>query len=344
MKRKQAEEDEAAERQHVANAQAARDAEVCFKLKLDLQFREEHEREKRAYEDFQRKDEAEEEPAYHEALYKRKEKMERKNQEYQEYRLAQGGGYVPIQPRINLRHLDIETLEHYHVPWEYDPVRCPHFYLELRGLIRQQTDSKFVILLRELDKYETDVLFEHTRRRRLDPGGPLIIEKADKADKTPNYAWVRRKSKDPSHGLRSTLSNAVVEEAKHTKVSTYNLIPTEKKCAKPSAKDAIKTNTKDLSNSFISREDDKDVEDLVREWTNLYQDDSSAPDNAPDEQASSRALGFESRTYSGPVVYYHPGSSLSSTVGAPVTRPRHAPRYVEVLPRSSSSSSSSTSR
>ncbi|TIA14699.1 hypothetical protein D6C80_05536 [Aureobasidium pullulans] len=252
----------------------------------------------------------------------------------------QCGGHVPLYPRINRQHLDLETLEHYHVPWEYDRVRHPHTHLELCGLIRQQTEPEFVILLRELDKYETDVLFEHTRRRRLDPGRPLIIEKADKA---PNYAWVRRKSKDPSHGLRSTLSNAVVEEAKHKKVGTHILIPTEKKCTKQSTKDAVETNTKGFSNNFISREDDKDVEDLVREWTNLYQDDSSAPESAPDEQASSRALRFGSRTYSRPVVYYHSESSLSSTVGAPVTGPRHAPKYVEVVPSSSRSSSSSAS-
>ncbi|KAG9845081.1 hypothetical protein KCU98_g7017, partial [Aureobasidium melanogenum] len=57
--------------------------------------------------------------------------------------------HVPVYPRIHRKYLDIETLEHYRVPWEFD-----------------RANPEYVILLRELDKYETDVLFEHTRRRR----------------------------------------------------------------------------------------------------------------------------------------------------------------------------------
>jgi hypothetical protein len=30
--------------------------------------------------------------------------------------------HVPVFPRINRKFLDIETLEHYHVPWEWDRV------------------------------------------------------------------------------------------------------------------------------------------------------------------------------------------------------------------------------
>lgn len=59
-----------------------------------------------------------------------------------------------------------------------------------------QANSEYIILLRELDKYETDVLFEHTRRRRQGLSAPLLIEKSK--DKAPNFAWVRRKSKDRS--------------------------------------------------------------------------------------------------------------------------------------------------
>ncbi|CAD0050635.1 unnamed protein product, partial [Aureobasidium pullulans] len=239
IKRKQAEEDAAADRQRViddyerkrvADAQAAKDAEVAFKLKLDLQAREEQEREKRAYEDFLHRQQ--EERAYREALRKQKEKEEAKEREYQAFlreqkekqeaedqakkeeqaridsvmraRLeklgysqheielalpdatpmmsvgfAQGNGHVPVYPRINRKFLDIETLEHYHVPWEWD-----------------RANSEYIILLRELDKYETDVLFEHTRRRRQGLSAPLLIEKSK--DKAPNFAWVRRKSKDRS--------------------------------------------------------------------------------------------------------------------------------------------------
>lgn len=30
--------------------------------------------------------------------------------------------HVPVYPRINRKYLDIETLEHYRVPWEWDRV------------------------------------------------------------------------------------------------------------------------------------------------------------------------------------------------------------------------------
>ena len=47
---------------------------------------------------------------------------------------AQGNGHVPVYPRINRKFLDIETLEHYHVPWEWDrvslvPITCRHLVL-----------------------------------------------------------------------------------------------------------------------------------------------------------------------------------------------------------------------
>ncbi|KAI4850474.1 hypothetical protein E4T44_02730 [Aureobasidium sp. EXF-8845] len=87
--------------------------------------------------------------------------------------------HVPIFPRINRKFLDIETLEHYQVPWEWD-----------------RANSEFIILLRELDKYETDVLFEHTRRRRQGSSAPLLIDKAK--DSGPKFAWVRHKSKERS--------------------------------------------------------------------------------------------------------------------------------------------------
>ncbi|KAI5251139.1 hypothetical protein E4T42_04532 [Aureobasidium subglaciale] len=79
--------------------------------------------------------------------------------------------HVPVYPRINRKFLDIETLEHYHVPWEWD-----------------RANSDFIILLRELDKYETDVLFEHTRRRRQGTAAPLLIDKVK--DTAPKYAMV----------------------------------------------------------------------------------------------------------------------------------------------------------
>ncbi|KAI4720289.1 hypothetical protein E4T48_03417 [Aureobasidium sp. EXF-10727] len=58
-------------------------------------------------------------------------------------------GKQPVYPRVHRKYLDIETLDHYGIPWEWD-----------------RENQEFIILLREFDKYETDVLFEHTRRLR----------------------------------------------------------------------------------------------------------------------------------------------------------------------------------
>jgi chemotaxis protein histidine kinase CheA len=299
-KRAKQEADAAAERQRVideherklaSDAKAALDAEAAFKLKLELQAHEEKERERKAYDDFlrkQREKEIAEEQAYREALRKQKEKEEAKEREYQAFLRLQkekqeaeekakkeeqaridssmrarleksgwsqhdieialdpekaekekkkkkkhrysndvyldddiivvggGGGpptlpdappisvgfpqhHVPVFPRINRKFLDIETLEHYHVPWEWDRVSFALSFSCLTNntdLAQKQANSEFIILLRELDKYETDVLFEHTRRRRQGSSAPLLIDKVK--DSGPKFAWVRHKSKERS--------------------------------------------------------------------------------------------------------------------------------------------------
>jgi chemotaxis protein histidine kinase CheA len=299
-KRAKQEADAAAERQRVideherklaSDAKAALDAEAAFKLKLELQAHEEKERERKAYDDFlrkQREKDIAEEQAYREALRKQKEKEEAKEREYQAFLRLQkekqeaeekakkeeqaridssmrarleksgwsqhdieialdpekaekekkkkkkhrysndvyldddiivvggGGGpptlpdappisvgfpqhHVPVFPRINRKFLDIETLEHYHVPWEWDRVSFALSFSCLTNntdLAQKQANSEFIILLRELDKYETDVLFEHTRRRRQGSSAPLLIDKVK--DSGPKFAWVRHKSKERS--------------------------------------------------------------------------------------------------------------------------------------------------
>jgi len=54
-----------------------------------------------------------------------------------------------------------------------------------------------MIILEELDKEQTDILFEHTRRlRRRNP--QLLIEGTGRGRKEkPEYAWIRKK-KSPS--------------------------------------------------------------------------------------------------------------------------------------------------
>ncbi|RMY12731.1 hypothetical protein D0867_07671 [Hortaea werneckii] len=58
-------------------------------------------------------------------------------------------GRRPVYPRIHRNYLSLETLTHYDVPYEID-----------------RSDPDYIIILREMDKYETEVLFEHTRRLR----------------------------------------------------------------------------------------------------------------------------------------------------------------------------------
>ncbi|KAG9673030.1 hypothetical protein KCU99_g7589, partial [Aureobasidium melanogenum] len=98
-KRRKQEEDAAAERARLideperkiaADAKAAADAEAAFKFNPKLQAHEEQERERKAYDDFlrkQREKEEAEERAYRDALRKQKEKEEAKEREYQAFLL-----------------------------------------------------------------------------------------------------------------------------------------------------------------------------------------------------------------------------------------------------------------
>jgi hypothetical protein len=54
----------------------------------------------------------------------------------------------PTFPQIHRKHLDIETLHYYDIPYEY------------------YKDPDYIIILREMSTKETNILFEHTRRLR----------------------------------------------------------------------------------------------------------------------------------------------------------------------------------
>ncbi|GAB1740129.1 hypothetical protein NU219Hw_g5046t1 [Hortaea werneckii] len=58
-------------------------------------------------------------------------------------------GRRPVYPSAHRDFLSIETLAHYDIPYEID-----------------RSNPDYIIILREMDKYETEVLFEHTRRIR----------------------------------------------------------------------------------------------------------------------------------------------------------------------------------
>jgi hypothetical protein len=53
----------------------------------------------------------------------------------------------PVYAKIHVDYLSTQTLSYYDIPWEYD-----------------KTNRNYIILLREMDKHETNILFEHTQR------------------------------------------------------------------------------------------------------------------------------------------------------------------------------------
>jgi len=73
--------------------------------------------------------------------------------------LAQQPTYI----KVSKKHLDVDTLHYYNLPYEVD-----------------KTDPDFFIILRELDARETEVLFEHTRRLHAQgTSHPLLEERCD---------------------------------------------------------------------------------------------------------------------------------------------------------------------
>jgi hypothetical protein len=68
---------------------------------------------------------------------------------------------LPCYVKVHQDHVDVGTLVHFDIPWERDQVR---FLFSLCHLTGEQTNPEYLIILRDLDRAETDVLFEHTRR------------------------------------------------------------------------------------------------------------------------------------------------------------------------------------
>ncbi|SMR45138.1 unnamed protein product [Zymoseptoria tritici ST99CH_3D1] len=83
---------------------------------------------------------------------------------------------APVYPKIHREYLSVETLKYYQIPWEYD-----------------RSNPEYIIILRDMDKHGTDMLFEHTSRLR---SGKLLIKAAD--EKKPEFAWYRRRSRSRS--------------------------------------------------------------------------------------------------------------------------------------------------
>ncbi|KAK5123084.1 hypothetical protein LTR85_003280 [Meristemomyces frigidus] len=82
---------------------------------------------------------------------------------------------APTYAKVHRDYLSVDTLIYYDIPYEYDP-----------------NDSNYIIIRREMDKYETEVLFEHTKRLR---SGKLLLEAPKEK---PNYAWYRKRDRSNS--------------------------------------------------------------------------------------------------------------------------------------------------
>jgi len=91
----------------------------------------------------------------------------------------------PIYIKVHRDHLSLDTLHYYQIPWEYD-----------------STNSDYIILLREMDTRETDILFEHTKRLRKGGTQLLIEERGRDRRGDANFAFVRRRSKHRSVSRR----------------------------------------------------------------------------------------------------------------------------------------------
>jgi hypothetical protein len=55
--------------------------------------------------------------------------------------------HQPVYHKVHKKHLSIDTLHYYDIPYEYD-----------------SSHADYIVILREMDPKETDILFEHTRR------------------------------------------------------------------------------------------------------------------------------------------------------------------------------------
>ncbi|KAF2189665.1 hypothetical protein K469DRAFT_700914 [Zopfia rhizophila CBS 207.26] len=205
------------ERKKVEDAEKAKKAREELLLQIKIEEEKQKQREKEEWERFLRKqkEKEEEEKA-------KKQKQEAELEDQMRKRLAQFGfqenqiqamikpeeaaklqqqGMTPLNPlrlthqptyvKVHKDHLAIDTLLYYDIPYEFD-----------------RSDPNYIIILREMDSKETEILFEHTRRLRTRHGTRLLIEERHEHGK-PDYAWVRRR-RSPSPNRRRSSPKRVV--------------------------------------------------------------------------------------------------------------------------------------
>lgn len=116
--------------------------------------------------------------------------------------------HQPTYVKVSKEHLAIDTLLYYDIPYEVDRVSSTTPYL-FRILIVSQADPNYIIIMREMEPRETEILFEHTRRLRTRGGSRLLIEERNDHGKN-DYAWVRRRKPSRSPSRRRSSPKRVV--------------------------------------------------------------------------------------------------------------------------------------
>ncbi|KAK5132929.1 hypothetical protein LTR08_008376 [Meristemomyces frigidus] len=85
---------------------------------------------------------------------------------------------APVYAKVHRDYLSVDTLIYYDIPYRFDD------------------DPNYIIIMREMDKYETEVLFNHTKSLQ---SGRLLL---DAPKKEPQYAWYRKRNRSHSRGHR----------------------------------------------------------------------------------------------------------------------------------------------
>ncbi|KAK4913314.1 hypothetical protein LTR49_018387 [Elasticomyces elasticus] len=86
----------------------------------------------------------------------------------------------PMYPKVHQKYLLPETLSYYGLPYEYD-----------------RSDPGYIIILRDMDQYETEILFEHTKRLRAGPIDPVHYRRSRYPSRESSFTADYRNGKAP---------------------------------------------------------------------------------------------------------------------------------------------------
>ncbi|KAK5679344.1 hypothetical protein LTS10_008159 [Elasticomyces elasticus] len=86
----------------------------------------------------------------------------------------------PMYPKVHQRYLSPETLSYYGLPYEYD-----------------RSDPGYIIIMRDMDQYETEILFEHTKRLRAGPIDPVHYRRSRYPSRESSFTADYRNGKAP---------------------------------------------------------------------------------------------------------------------------------------------------